>query len=85
MKNIYRKYVTTPKILQQLKDGECICNQCKKPLPEEHSDWYPIEYYCGIEDEDGNPIKVHSWLCPDCGVSMVTGVSKSFSISSGIQ
>lgn len=84
MKNIYRKYVVTPTILQQLKDGECICNQCKKPLPEEHSDWYPIEYYCGIEDEDGNPIKVHSWLCPDCGVSMVTGVSKSFSISSGI-
>lgn len=84
MKNIYRKYVATPTILQQLKDGECICNQCKKPLPEEHSDWYPIEYYCGIEDEDGNPIKVHSWLCPDCGVSMVTGTSKSFSISSGI-
>lgn len=84
MKNIYRKYVVTPTILQQLKDGECICNQCKKPLPEEHPDWYPIEYYCGIEDEDGNPIKVHSWLCPDCGVSMVTGVSKSFSISSGI-
>jgi hypothetical protein len=84
MRNSNRKYVVTPTILQQLKDGECICNQCKKPLPEEHSDWYPIEYYCGIEDEDGNPIKVHSWLCPDCGVSMVTGVSKSFSISSGI-
>jgi hypothetical protein len=79
-----RKYVVTPTILQQLKDGECICNQCKKPLPEEHSDWYSIEYYCGIEDEDGNPIKVHSWLCPDCGVSMVTGTSKSFSISSSI-
>ena len=47
-----RKCVVTPTILQQLKDGETICNQCKKPLPEEHSDWYPIEYYCGIEDED---------------------------------
>ena len=79
-----RKCVVTPTILQQLKDGETICNQCKKPLPEEHSDWYPIEYYCGIEDEDGNPIKAHSWLCPDCGVSMLTGTSKSFSISSGI-
>ena len=80
-----RNLKATQQVLQKLKDGECICNQCKKPLPEEHSDWYPIEYYCGIEDEDGNPIKVHSWLCPDCGVSMVTGVSKSFSISSGIQ
>lgn len=84
MKNIHKKYVATPKILQQLKDGECICNQCKQPLPEEHSDWYPIEYYCGIEDEDGNPIKVHSWICPHCGVSMLTGASQSFSISSGI-
>ena len=84
MRNYNRKYVVTPTILQQLKDGECICNQCKQPLPEEHSDWYPIEYYCGIEDEDGNPIKVHSWICPNCGVSMLTGTSQSFSISSGI-
>lgn len=79
-----RNLKATPQVLQKLKDGESMCNQCKKPLPEEHSNWYPIEYYTGIEDEHGNPIKAHSWLCPDCSISMLTGVSKSFSISSGI-
>lgn len=84
MRNIYRRYEVTKQVLQKLKDGENMCNQCKQPLPEEHSDWYPIEYYCGIEDEDGNPIKVHSWICPRCGVGMLRGTSQSFSISSGI-
>jgi len=70
----------TPQVLQKLKEEETRCNQCKKSLPEEHSDWYPIEYYSGIEDEDGNPIKAHSWLCPECGLSMIKPQPMAFSI-----
>ena len=70
----------TPQVLHKLKEEETMCNQCKKPLPEEHSDWYPIEYYTGIEDEDGNSIKAHSWLCPECGLSMIKPQPIGFSI-----
>ena len=79
-----RKYLINAKIREQLQEEESRCNCCKRKITPEDKDWYPIEYFTGLEDEDGNPIKVHSWICPHCGVSMLTGVSQSFSISSGI-
>ena len=79
MSNIYKNYVATPDQLQELKADESRCIQCKTSLPEEHPDWYPIEY-CPTVDIHGQYVRAHSWLCPKCAMHMNSGISTSFSI-----